>query len=442
MRIYKKIERKNRQNAALTLIMPLLLLIFSFLYLNDFTRIDFDITDVLIFLVFSFLYFYYFVFVIYKSVKKNEVDTKTGCLYQNEFIKYLNEDDYVVYFNILNINELKLRFGFNKTDDLLAKLINKFYDYDESLIIGRITTSDFMILSKARYKNLQHEIKKIFLEVKRERIDGIDFKIEYSIIKSDTNFARLYLEAQNRLKDEVDLDTENVVAVSINEAIKKSNFHLKIQRLEGEEEIYYLNYKINCDYPEKLTQTRLEEIIIKNNLEFKYYKNLLNSLVTEYDFENRIIIKISADFLRNLNFLFYLGEYFIKNPHTKGKYIFEFCENEIYYDLARFEEIIEEYQEIGISFALNRIGSPSSLEYLKRFDFEFGVFDIEFNKNIQNHKYFVIYKSLFNLCKELNIKTIMRFIDNKNLLDATSDIKFDYYQGFLFYKDKNIKEKK
>ena len=442
MRIYKKIEKKNRQNAALTLIMPLLLLVFSFLYLKDFTDIDFDLIDVLYLLFFTFLYFYYFVFVIYKSVKKNEVDLKTGCLYQNEFIKYINDDDYVVYFNILNINELKLRFGFNKTDDLLAKLINKFYEYDEELIIGKITSSEFMILSKSKLKNLQHEIKKIFLEIKRERIDGIDFKIEYSIVKSDSNFAKLYLEAQNRLKGEVDLDTENVIAVSINEAIKRCDYNLKVQLLEGNEQIYYLNYRINCDYPEKLSQNKLEDIIIKNNLEFKFYKNLLDVLAKEYDFKNRIIIRISAEFLRNLNFLFSLGEYFIKNPHTKGKYIFEFCENEIYYDLARFEEIIKEYQEIGISFALNRIGSPSSFEYLKRFDFEFGVFDIEFNKNIQNHKYFVIYKSLFNLCKELNIKTIMRFIDNKNLLDAASDIKFDYYQGFLFHKDKSIKEKK
>lgn len=110
--------------------------------------------------------------------------------------------------------------------------------------------------------------------------------------------------------------------------------------------------------------------------------------------------------------------------------------------MPRFEEIIREYRDINVSFALNRIGSPSSLEYLKRLEFEFGIFDIEFNKNIRNEKYFVIYENLYQICKSLNIKTIMRFIDNKSLLDLTKDIKFDYYQGFLFYKDKNLKEMK
>ncbi|MBZ7991596.1 MULTISPECIES: EAL domain-containing protein [unclassified Campylobacter] len=442
MTISKKIERKNRQDAAIKLIMPLLLLVFAFVYLQEFNEIVFKPLDILVILCFIFLYFYYFVFVIYKSVKHNVIDEKTGTLLQSEFTKYLNNDDFIVFFTISNINEIKLMLGFNKSDRLLKKLIDKFYAWDENLIIGRITTADFMILSSSKHKTLQHEIKKIFLEIKRERIDGVDFKCYYSIIKSSINFNKLYLEAQNRLKDDVDVATENIITNSVVSSINKSDFFLKIQRLEGEEEIYYLNYRINSDYPEKISQAKLEEIIIKNNLEFNYYKNLLELLAKEYHFNNRIIIKISPDFLRNLNFLFYLGEYFIKHPNTNGKIIFEFFENDVYYDMPRFEEIIKEYREININFALNRIGSPSSLEYLKRLEFEFGIFDIEFNKNVKNEKYFIIYENLFNLCKSLNIKTIMRFIDNKNLLDLTKDIKFDYYQGFLFYKDKNLKEMK
>lgn len=442
MIISKKIERKNRQNAAIKLIMPLLLLVFAFVYLPEFDDTNFKPLDILVVLCFIFLYFYYFVFVIYKSVKHNVIDEKTGTLLQSEFVKYLNNDDFVIFFTISNINELKLRLGFDKSDKLLKKLIDKFYAWDENLVIGRITTADFMILSNAKHKVLQHEIKKIFLEIKRERIDGVDFKCDYSIIKADTNFNKLYLEAQNRLKDDVDIDTENIITNSIISAINKNDYCLKIQRLEGDEEIYYLNYRINSDYPEKLSQAKLEDIIIKNNLEFNFYKNLLELLSREYNFDNRIMIKISPDFLRNLNFLFYLGEFFIKRPHTKGKIIFEFFENDVYYDMPRFEEIIREYRDINVSFALNRIGSPSSLEYLKRLEFEFGIFDIEFNKNIRNEKYFVIYENLYQICKSLNIKTIMRFIDNKSLLDLTKDIKFDYYQGFLFYKDKNLKEMK
>lgn len=440
MILSKKLERKNRQDAAIKLIMPLLLLVFAFVYLQEFNEVKFKLLDILVILSFIFLYFYYFVFVIYKSVKHNVIDEKTRTLLQSEFTKYLNNDDFIIFFTISNINELKLRLGFDRTDKLLKKLIDKFYAWDENLIIGRITTADFMILSSAKHKTLQHEIKKIFLEIKRERIDGVDFKCDYSIIKSDINFNKLYLEAQNRLKDDVDLDTENLITNSIISAINKSDYYLKIQRLEGEEEIYYLNYRINSDYPEKLSQAKLDEIIIKNNLEFNYYKNLLELLSREYNFENRIIIKISPDFLRNLNFLFYLGEFFIKKPYIKGKIIFEFFENDVYYDMPRFEEIIKEYKDINVSFALNRIGSPSSLEYLKRLEFEFGIFDIEFNKNIKNEKYYLIYENLFNLCKSLKIKTIMRFIDNKNLLELSKEMKFDYYQGFLFYKDKNLKE--
>ncbi|MBT0882331.1 hypothetical protein [Campylobacter sp. 2018MI13] len=240
MTISKKIERKNRQDAAIKLIMPLLLLVFAFVYLQEFNEIVFKPLDILVILCFIFLYFYYFVFVIYKSVKHNVIDEKTGTLLQSEFTKYLNNDDFIVVFTISNINENKLMLGFNKSDRLLKKLIDKFYAWDENLIIGRITTADFMILSSSKHKTLQHEIKKIFLEIKRERIDGVDFKCYYSIIKSSINFNKLYLEAQNRLKDDVDVATENIITNSVVSSINKSDFFLKIQRLEGEEEIYYL----------------------------------------------------------------------------------------------------------------------------------------------------------------------------------------------------------
>ncbi|WP_267523461.1 EAL domain-containing protein [Campylobacter sp. MG1] len=442
MTISKKIERKNRQDAAIKLIMPLLLLVFSSVYLFQYINIDLDLFNVLFILCLIFLYFYYFIFIIYSVIKKNVIDEKTGTLLQSEFKKYLNNDDNVVFFTILNINDIKLRLGFENTDRILMKLINKFYSWNENLIIGRITTSDFMILSSINYKILQHEIKKIFFDIKKNRIDGIDLKIEFSMVKSDRNFTKLYLEAQNKLKDKIDVETENIISNSIDLSIRKSDYTIKLQRLMGDEEIYYINYKINTDYPEKLSQNKLENLIIKQNLEYNYYINLLNYLSINYNFNNRVIIKISADFLRNLKFLLFLEEYFKENNYIKNKIIFEFYENELYYDLSSFEEIIKEYQKLGVSFALNRIGLSTSLEYLKRFDFEFGIFDIEFNRKIQNQKYFLIYKNLHDLCKSLNIKTIMRFIDNKNLLDLTKDIKFDYYQGFLFYKDKNLKEMK
>lgn len=442
MKFYKRIENKNRQSAALKLIMPLLLMVFFSVYLLQYINIDLNLFNILVILCLIFLYFYYFIFVIYGIIKKNVIDEKTGCLLQSEFLKYLNNNDNVVFFTILNMNEIKLRLGFENSDKILMKLIDKFYKWDENLIISRITTADFMILSPINYRNLQHEVKKIFNDVKKNRIDGVDLKIDFSIVKSDKNFTKLYLEAQNKLQDKIDVETENIISNSIELSIKKSDYSMKIQRLEGDEEIYYLNYKINTDYPEKVSQNKLEKIIIKQNLEYYYYVNLLNCLVKEYNFYNRIIIKISADFLRNLKFLIFLQEYFLQNLKAKNKIIFEFFENEIYYDLSSFEEIIKEYQKLGITFALNRVGSPSSIEYLKRFDFEFAIFDIEFNRRINNKRYYIIYENLYKLCKELNIKTIIRFVDNQAFLDLTKDIKFDYYQGFLFYKDKNLKEMK
>ncbi|MBZ7995432.1 EAL domain-containing protein [Campylobacter canadensis] len=441
MKTIKKIENRKKIDVALKFIIPILLLFFVFIYF--FNKSENNISDKSIFfsLIAIFFYFYYFIFVIYKEARQNVVDERTGCLLKAEFEKQIPKYENLLFFTILNLNELKIRYGFEKIDFLISKIVEKFDALNDEIIIGRITTNDFMILSNLNQKILQHESKKIFLEIKRNRIDDIDFNIEYSIIKANSDFSSLYLDAQNKLQNSIDTKTENLYATSIMQAIKDNKYIFKIQELKGNEKIYYLNYKLEYDYPSKINQSQIEDIIIKNNLEFLYYKNLFETLINTYDFKNRLIIKINPDFIRNMSFLFFMKNFIENNEIIKNKIIFEFYENTIYYNISRFDEIIKEFKKLGISFSLNRIGSSSSFEYLKKFDIEFGVFDIELTKSLNNEKIVSIYKQLLQLCKLINIKTVIRFVDNQKTKDKISEFNFDFFQGDMYYKEEILERK-
>lgn len=441
MKIIKKIENRKKIDVALKVIIPILLLFFIFIYFFNKSENNISDKNIFLLLIIIFLYFYYFIFVIYKEAKQNVIDEKTGCLLKNEFEKQLPKYENLLFFTIVNLNELKIRYGFKKIDFLISKIVKKFYNLNDDVIIGRITTNDFMLLSNLNQKILQHESKKIFLEIKRNRIDNIDFDIKYSIIKANDDFSSLYLDAQNKLQLSINIKTQEHYITSIINAIKDNKYIFKLQRLKGNEKIYYLNYKLEYDYPDKINQNQIEDIIINNNLEFLYYKNLFENLINIYDFKNRIIIKINPNFIRNMSFLFFIKNFIKNNVIVKDKIIFEFYENTIYSNISRFSEITKEIKKLGISFSLNRIGSPSSFEYLKKIDTEFGVFDIELTKSLDNEKIVTIYKQLLQLCKIINIKTIIRFVDSKNIKEKISEFNFDFFQGDMYYKEEILQRK-
>ena len=117
------------------------------------------------------------------------------------------------------------------------------------------------------------------------------------------------------------------------------------------------------------------------------------------------------------------------------KIVFEFYEDHFYSDIMTFKNIIKSYKNFGFKFALSHFGGQNtSFSYLKYLDIDFIIFDLEFSKNYDQTKIKNIFDQICELCLNLGVKSVIRFVDKENLLNELKNSQIDYIQGFLVSK--------
>ncbi|WP_263831756.1 bifunctional diguanylate cyclase/phosphodiesterase [Sulfurospirillum oryzae] len=97
---------------------------------------------------------------------------------------------------------------------------------------------------------------------------------------------------------------------------------------------------------------------------------------------------------------------------------------------------IQNLKEIGIMLSIDDFGTGySSLTYLKRFSVDKLKIDQSFIRNLlQNQEDAVIVKTIIQMAKSLNLKTIAEGVEDKTVLKAISDYGCDEVQGYYFSK--------
>ena len=78
------------------------------------------------------------------------------------------------------------------------------------------------------------------------------------------------------------------------------------------------------------------------------------------------------------------------------------------------------------------------MQYLKFLNVDFIVYDIEFNKNLNDEKIKNIFIGINEACAKSGIKTIMRFIDKEEFQAGLYEMGIDYVQGFCVEKPNDI----
>jgi len=137
----------------------------------------------------------------------------------------------------------------------------------------------------------------------------------------------------------------------------------------------------------------------------------------------------------------YLRDIFHKNGLKIENIILEINEKKAYKDLKRFSEILDQYKKAGFKIALDNFGGDNcSIEYLKNLPIDIVKFDIQYTKYFHDIKYRIILKNLLNLCKDLNVKTMIKFVDKEKLYEKVIELDPTYIQGFFISKPKNIKQ--
>ncbi len=152
--------------------------------------------------------------------------------------------------------------------------------------------------------------------------------------------------------------------------------------------------------------------------------------------KERFSINISGQSIGNEAFFTQLMELVAEHSNIKNQVIFEITESTQIQDLDQVGSFIKELQEIGLQVALDDFGAgAASFQYLNSLHVDYVKIDGKYIRNIlHDQRDMIMVKNLTQMCKDLDIKVIGEFVENKEIADTLLNLGIDYGQGYYFGK--------
>jgi two-component system CheB/CheR fusion protein len=164
-------------------------------------------------------------------------------------------------------------------------------------------------------------------------------------------------------------------------------------------------------------------------------KSLLDTLFVHSAFQaeqRSYWINLSGSSVGDRRFAEFLTDAIKHSPLPPGTVNFEITETAVIRSVAEAGSLMEALREMGCQFALDDFGSGlSSFGYLKKLPVDYLKIDGMFIRDILNDKTDRIFvKSIIDIAKTLNIKTIAEFVESDEILKVVAELGAEYAQGF------------
>ncbi len=454
-------ERENRFKISLKIGFPFLILALILFYI--FKISSNDIESFVLSVILIPIYIYYIFYLIYRGFNSTLIDPITKAFTRKEILEKIKNsqnkkyESTVILIKVDNIVDINERYGITNADNILKIFSNRldefFKNYNfQDVSIGRYGGGHFLVVLKAREKELKHLVTIFEKELKNIGINDIEIKIDFSLINSNydnnvDNIIKKLFSLIDKNEEKSDIKPNEFEKIICN-AIDNEKFIFKYQPLQCKDknrEILEVLTKIYSKSEGILSRIHIQKVINHLGLEMQFDKKVVSVLLKElegFDFSNRLIsIKLSPVTIRNTEFRQFLTGIFYKSSLKAENFVIEFSEKRAYKEVHRFKEILTQYKKSGFKIALDNFGGDNcSLEYIKTLPIDIVKFDIEFTKNITNEKYKKIIYAYIKLLHSLDIEAVIKFVDKKEIYKKIEKFGFDYVQGFLISKPKNLKD--
>jgi diguanylate cyclase (GGDEF)-like protein len=163
------------------------------------------------------------------------------------------------------------------------------------------------------------------------------------------------------------------------------------------------------------------------NKGFSFIKQL------EQKYDNRVLcaINLSGQSICNQNFLDYIINKLGEHDISASSVCFEITETAAVSNFFHAEKLLYILSNMGFSFSLDDFGSGlSSFGYLKRLNVDYLKIDGSFVESmLEDEKDYALVKSINQIGKEMEMKTIAEFVENKALYKKLVEMKVDFLQG-------------
>ena len=464
--LYSEIkERENRFILSLKIALPFLFIIcFAIVIVVT----DLDIRELLenniiAFLIITFLYIYYILYQIYMAFNTSLIDNITKTFSRDYILKIIDKekeeyDFLVILFKINNIEDINDRYGIKVTDKVLSSFVKRL---DNFLIeqgfknnkIGHIVGGSFIFLLKTNEKKANHLIKQFINKIENEQIDNIFLKLIYSIAESNSENSgeELLVSLYDKLK--FNINEKRAVGrldIKVNEfeklivsLIKEKKFDFRYQPIldinSNKVDIYEVLVRLNSKHYGKISQNQFISVINRIGYELKFDMILIEEVlkIASKNRDKKISINISSYSIRNSNFLNKLKKLLTLYDIKRGQIIFEISANNSLNDIIRLNENINILRNIGFLIAIDNFGADNtSFKYIKDVNFDIVKFNIEYSKKYKDKKHMEILKAFITIFKDMDIKTVIKFIEDEKSYNFFKDFGIDYIQGFIVGKPK------
>ena len=455
----EKKERSNRFKLALKVAFPFTLVLIFVAYFM-FKEGDFTRDDVILFVILLLCYVYYATYLIYMGFKKSLIDPVSRVFVRDEILKIISKDikkekvNNIVLMRIKNIIDINDRYGYRNGDEILRLFVVEFDKFMQDhkfkdIPIGRFINGNFIFAIDGKRANLHHILNMFERKIANQTINNIELKMEYATINADYDknlnnvINALFYKINHKDDEELDFDKIEIGTFEndVLEAINNEQYSIKyqlMQSINSKDEYFNFIPKIDLKEQGKITKSKIIDIILQNNYAVKYDLNLIKYIAKNIyfrDIKGKIFVEIIASTLRNSDFKKEILKLIDNNLIDPKKIVFEFNEELIYPEIKRFSEILLQFKELGFSFGLSQFGGANaSFEYLKHLNVDFVIYDIEFNKNFYEPKTHEIFVYLNKMCKEIAVKTAIRFVDKRPFYEDLKDSGIDIVQGFCVEK--------
>ena len=458
----KQKERSHRFMLALRTGLPLFLLatILMFTRLSDYfleIPTGFYISSLFILAVSIYFIFY----MIYRGFDEQITDPITHTFTRQKVVSILKNDikkydKYsIVLVGIENLADINSRYGTQAGDkvlQLVAKEAGKFFTNKgfEKFPIGHFKGGDFLIGLRGNYNTIRPFLEMMCVKFDDFSMNDIEIKVRGSIVDKSLSkdvpslIERLFELNETEMEEGEYIHTisENDLTIleieeNIRYAIAERNFSSMFQLVEADENIAQVSFKLHG---------RDNKIIHQ-----KVFMPIINRLGYEREFEEIILEKVlmSCKKVDNISFAFNIAPTVLRNNRFLQRFIqlttranvdcsrliIILSEKETYANMKRYNEILQEYRELGVRFVLDNVGSlNSSVEYIKRLEVDIIRFDKAFAKHIDSPVYTSLLYGYQKMCEEIKMKSWIKMVDNEETKAFFQEIKVDYIQGNLVSK--------
>ena len=448
----EEIEREQRFRLALRMGIPIFLFIGILLYsllTPYFKEIPYTFVIAVIGSLAIAVYFQFYL--IYQAFDERVTDTQTHTFTSDYFNKIFSKriaknTQTLFLYSVKNIPDINDKLGIKKANILLytvAKRIDTFLEERNisKPVISRIRGGDFLIMIEGERQQYRQLFDLMYSKMSSILINDIEVTVSGAMIDTaiSTDYEklidRLYELQIEQQKNRMLMDEENEnlseLEAKVYGALEHKRFSIMGQKVDFDAASYIdVSVKLIADNGKLIHQKRFLPIINREGMRKRYdYEKIvaLFAAINEED-ENTYCVSVAAETLRNRRFLQDLQEFLQTQKHHHLAILFK--ENDYYANIKRFNALLQEYKDMGITLILDDLGNnPTSQLYLKDLDIDIVRFDGAYGKRINDTGYKSMVEGLDVVAKRLGKKSWVRLIEDESAYKVAKSIGIDLISG-------------